>query len=174
MVGLWLQLYSQPFENWIIPNLDIFVRISNGFDTMVAISPDFKWLGFRFSDPIPSPNHLQPNLFLTVQKADQSGFQSGLYYILCFISEKTLWGLVVNLHSVARNFLQKVAKFQKTPKHLHQSTFENPKYLQHSSSKSQNAYIKAQKERSKTGLKPVFCQTFKRSQKSSQKGQVAK
>ena len=33
-----------------------------GFDKMVAICADFKWLGFRISDPIQNPDHLQPNL----------------------------------------------------------------------------------------------------------------
>ena len=39
------------------------------FDKMAAICPDFKWLGFRISD------HLQPNLFSTIEKSDKSGFQ---------------------------------------------------------------------------------------------------
>ena len=37
---------------------------------MAAISPDFKWSGFRISDPIRNPDYLQPNLFLTIQNQD--------------------------------------------------------------------------------------------------------
>ena len=36
------------------------------FDKMVTICHSFKWLGFRISDPISNPDHLQPNLFLTI------------------------------------------------------------------------------------------------------------
>ena len=36
------------------------------FDRMGAICKDFKWLGFRISDPIRKPDHLQPSLFLTI------------------------------------------------------------------------------------------------------------
>ena len=32
---------------------------------MAAICPDFKWLGFRISDSIQNPDHLQPSLRLT-------------------------------------------------------------------------------------------------------------
>ena len=53
-----------------IQNLDIIVRISNGFWQMAAIYPNFKWLGFRISDHIQNPDHLQPNLFLTIQNPD--------------------------------------------------------------------------------------------------------
>ena len=63
MVGLQLWLQSQPFKNWTIKNLDIFVWISNGFRQnggplsgfqMVGL-PDFRFqsksrLG-RISDP---------------------------------------------------------------------------------------------------------------------------
>ena len=37
------------------------------FDKMAVICPDFKWLGFQISDPIWNPDHLQTNLFLTIQ-----------------------------------------------------------------------------------------------------------
>ena len=47
----------------------------NFFYKMVAICPDFKWLSFRISDPIKNPDHLQPNLFLTILNLDWSGFQ---------------------------------------------------------------------------------------------------
>ena len=36
------------------------------FDKMAAIYPDFKWLGFKISDPIQNPDHWQANLFLTI------------------------------------------------------------------------------------------------------------
>ena len=36
------------------------------FDKMAAIGLDFKWLGFQISDPIPNPDHLEPNLFSTI------------------------------------------------------------------------------------------------------------
>ena len=40
------------------------------FDKMVAICPDFKWLDFQISDPIQNPDHLQTNLFWTIQNPD--------------------------------------------------------------------------------------------------------
>ena len=40
------------------------------FDKMAAICLDFKWLGFRISDSIQNPDHLQPNLFSTIQNPD--------------------------------------------------------------------------------------------------------
>ena len=45
------------------------------FDKMAAICLHFKWLGFRISDPIQNPDHLQPNLISTIWKSDWSGFQ---------------------------------------------------------------------------------------------------
>ena len=45
------------------------------YGKMVAICPDFKWLGFQISDPIWNPGHLQPNLFSTFQNLDLSRFQ---------------------------------------------------------------------------------------------------
>ena len=70
MVGFLLWLWSETFENRTIRNLDILVRISNGFDKITAICPDFKWLGFQISDLIRNPDHLQPNLFLCIQNPD--------------------------------------------------------------------------------------------------------
>ena len=61
----WLELQSQPFENRTIQNLDILV-----FNKMAAICPDFKWFGFQILDPIQNPDHLKPNLFLTIQNPD--------------------------------------------------------------------------------------------------------
>ena len=51
-----------------VQNPDVFVRIFQiVFDKMVAISTNFKWLGFRISDPIQNSNHMQPNLFSAIQ-----------------------------------------------------------------------------------------------------------
>ena len=35
-----------------------------------ANAQKYKWLGFRISNPIPNPDHMQPNLFLTIQNPD--------------------------------------------------------------------------------------------------------
>ena len=43
---------------------------------MAPISPDFKWLGLQISDPIWNQDHLQTNLFLTVQNPEKSRFQN--------------------------------------------------------------------------------------------------
>ena len=40
------------------------------FYKMAAIWPDFKWLDFWISDPNQNPDHLQPNLFSTIQNPD--------------------------------------------------------------------------------------------------------
>ena len=42
------------------------------FDKMAAICPDLEWRasGFRISDSIQNLDHLQPNLFLTIQDPD--------------------------------------------------------------------------------------------------------
>ena len=58
-------LKTRPFEIWTF--LSVFKMV---FDKMAAICPDFKWLGFRISDPIPDLDHLQPNLFSTIQNSD--------------------------------------------------------------------------------------------------------
>ena len=47
-----------------------FFLILNGIYKMVATCLDFKWLGFQISDPIRNSDHLQPNLFLTIQNPD--------------------------------------------------------------------------------------------------------
>ena len=39
-------------------------------DKMAAISRDFKWVGFRTSDPIQNLHYLQPNLFTTILNPD--------------------------------------------------------------------------------------------------------
>ena len=47
------------------------------FHKRVAICSDFKWLGFRISDPILNLNHLQTNLFSSIQTS--SYFRSLLW-----------------------------------------------------------------------------------------------
>ena len=54
-------------------NLDIFV--SNGFDIMAAICLDFKWLGFRISDPFQDLDNFQTNFFSAISNADLIRFQ---------------------------------------------------------------------------------------------------
>ena len=58
-------LKTGPFKIQIF--LSVFQMV---FDKMATICPDLKWLGFQFSDPIPNPDHLQPNLFLPIQNPD--------------------------------------------------------------------------------------------------------
>ena len=58
-------LKAGPFE--ILTFLPSFQIV---FDKMAPICPDFKWLGFQISDPIKNPDHLQSNLFLTIQNPD--------------------------------------------------------------------------------------------------------
>ena len=41
-------------------------RFQKGFEKMAAICMDFKWLGFWITGPIKNPDHLQPNLLLTI------------------------------------------------------------------------------------------------------------
>ena len=53
-----------------IQNPDILSRFQMIFNQMAAICPDFKWLGFRISDPIGNQDHLQTNLFLNIGNAD--------------------------------------------------------------------------------------------------------
>ena len=47
-----------------------FFRFQMVFDKMGVICPDFKWFGFRILDTIRNPDHLQSNLFLTIQNQD--------------------------------------------------------------------------------------------------------
>ena len=61
----WSGFSYQPFE--IQTFLSGFQMV---FDKMAAICLDFKWLGFRISYPIRNPDHLQPNLFWTIQNTD--------------------------------------------------------------------------------------------------------
>ena len=42
--------------------LQLQSRFQMFFDKMAVICPDFKWMGFQISDPIPNPDHLQTNL----------------------------------------------------------------------------------------------------------------
>ena len=45
---------------------------------MVAICPDFKWLGFRISDPIWNPDHLNPTSFGPLKIQSRSDFRAGM------------------------------------------------------------------------------------------------
>ena len=44
-------------------------------DKLATICLDLKWFGFPISDPTQNPDHLQPNLFWTIQNTDWVGFQ---------------------------------------------------------------------------------------------------
>ena len=107
--------------------------------------------------------------------------QTGLYsYLMHWFKYRVNWmdmehiSLPLLAISVARNFEQKVAKFQKTPKDLHQSTFENPKYLHQSSSKRQKYLHQNTKRQILNWFKTSFLPNFQKQPKSSQKDQVAK
>ena len=58
-------LKTESYEIWMFLS-----RFQMVFDKMAAICPDFKWLCFRISDPIQNSDHLQPNLFWTIQNPD--------------------------------------------------------------------------------------------------------
>ena len=71
---IWKHLKSQLFDGWISNSLVLAMAI----DIAPTIrKPDhlksrhfcsnFKWLGFWISDLIRNPDHLHPNLFLTIQ-----------------------------------------------------------------------------------------------------------
>ena len=66
-------------DYWQYYSPPIWKFIYNGVDKMMAICPNFKWLGFRISDPIWNPEHLLPNLFSTIQNPDSLDFQIPLY-----------------------------------------------------------------------------------------------
>ena len=68
-----------------IQNPNIFVWISNSFDKMAAICTDFKLLGFRISDPIGNPDHLQIYLFLTITNPNMSRFPIPSEYVLLLL-----------------------------------------------------------------------------------------
>ena len=44
-------------------------------DKVMAICPNFEWLCFRISDPIPNLDHLQTDFFWTIQISDVIRFQ---------------------------------------------------------------------------------------------------
>ena len=50
------------------------------------LTPANNWLGFRISDPIQNPDHLQTNLFLTIQNLDKVGFQILTVYTYYFVT----------------------------------------------------------------------------------------
>ena len=55
---------------------------------MVAICPDFKWLGFQISNPMQSLDHLQANCFLTIWNLDASGFQIPIVQHFCVFQKE--------------------------------------------------------------------------------------
>ena len=57
---------------------------------MGAVCPDFKWLGFRISDPFQNLNYLKTNLFLASWNPDNLGFQ--IPTVPCKIGNSS-WGL---------------------------------------------------------------------------------
>ena len=66
------------------------------------------------------------------------------------------------LNNVARKFEQKVAKFQKTPKDLHQSNLEKPKNLHRSSFKRQEYLHQSTKRQSQNQLFAKFSKVAKK------------
>ena len=66
------------------------------FDKMLAICLDFQLLGFQISDSIQNPDHLQPNLFSTIQITDKSRFQ---------IPIVILWNYVVRMNKYLTGFV---------------------------------------------------------------------
>ena len=74
------------------------------FDKMPAICPDFKWLGLQISDLIWNPDHLQPNLYLTIQNPDWSRFQTSTV----FDSWDYLIGVLVT-HEIGPYFFMKLS-----------------------------------------------------------------
>ena len=76
--------------------------------------------------------------------------------------------LVKVVCSAARKFEQKVAKFLKTPKDLHQSNFKISKDLHQRPSKSPKYLHQSSKNNAKNQFKQVFSKFSKSSPKSSQ------
>ena len=82
-------------------------------------------------------------------------------------SKTTFWPLYLHIghernkpfkileNSVARKFEEKVAEFQKIPKDLHQSSFENPKHPNQSSFKRQISASEHKRDHINTGFKLV-------------------
>ena len=87
-----------PFEIWtFLSGLQIV------FDKLAAICLDFKWLGFRISDPVRNPDHLPPNLFLTIQSPDWSGFQIPIVICCLYNSYWTKLGMIICFESESNN-----------------------------------------------------------------------
>ena len=57
---------------------DIFVQISKGFWQDGCLLSGFQMFGLRDLDPIRNPDHLQPNLFLTIQIRKSPDYRSPL------------------------------------------------------------------------------------------------
>ena len=71
------QISNSPVFKWLgfcygfHPNHTKFLsRFQMIFDKMSVICQDFKWLGFQISETFRKPDHLQPNLFSTIQNQD--------------------------------------------------------------------------------------------------------
>ena len=76
-VGLSYGYSYSPYHSktWPLKIRTFLSRFQMVFDKMASICPDFKWLAFRFSDPIQNWDHLQPNLFLTIQNPASLDFR---------------------------------------------------------------------------------------------------
>ena len=70
-----INLKTRPFQIWTFSSGFQMV-----FDKMAAIYQDFKFLGFGVSNPIQNPDHLQHNLYLTIQIQTSPDFRSPLYF----------------------------------------------------------------------------------------------
>ena len=51
---------AQPFENLTIQKQTFLSQFQMVSAKIAIICTDFKWLGFRISDPFQNPEHLQP------------------------------------------------------------------------------------------------------------------
>ena len=69
------------FKTWPFKIRKFCMNFKMVFDKMAAICLYFKWLGFRISDPIQNPDHVQTNLFLTVWNPDMSRFQIPTFFV---------------------------------------------------------------------------------------------
>ena len=79
MVGLAIYSYGPnpgPFENWAIQNPDVLSGFQIVFDKMSGICLDFRWFGFRISDPIQNPDQSNPTSFRTFKIQISLDFRS--------------------------------------------------------------------------------------------------
>ena len=94
-----LQLQSQPFKIQTFQS-----RFQMVFGKMVAICPGFNWLGLPISDAIRNPDHLQPNLFLTIQNPYQVGFQIPIVLLIIYFYHCSVCLFSVTFVSVCLSF----------------------------------------------------------------------